>query len=352
MELLQWMSAGDCERMVAVQDRASGLRAWIALHHTERGPAYGGVRIWRYRSEGAAAADALRLAQAMTYKCVLAGIPGGGAKTVVLADYLHDRPAAMEALGREIEKLGGIYRSGPDVGFTEADGLAMGRGTRWLAHKGVRTGLRAAGEATAEGVLWGIRAALSHLGHDDLSGARVSVQGLGSVGLVLSRLLIDAGVTVIGSDLSEDACAAAKTLGVELVDPSQIFDVEADVFAPCAMGGILHDLSIQRLRVRAVAGAANNPLARDDHARLLADQNIVFVPDFVSNAGALIEGAGHEACGRTDWSNELHNIGVTVSSVLHRADADGRNPLETARHMAEEILEEEKKSRVVSQEVE
>ncbi len=346
MELLQWMSAGDCERMVAVQDRASGLRAWIALHHTERGPAYGGVRIWRYRSEGAAAADALRLAQAMTYKCVLAGVPGGGAKTVVLADYLHDRPAAMEALGREIEKLGGIYRTGPDVGFTEADGIALGRGTQWLAHKEVRPGLRSAGEATADGVLWGVKAVLSHLGSHDLDGARVSVQGLGSVGLVLSRLLIDAGASVLASDLSETACVEAKKLGVEIVDPSQIFDVEADVFAPCAMGGVLHDLSIQRLRVRAVAGAANNPLARDDHARLLAEREIVFVPDFVVNAGALIEGAGHEACGRTDWGDELHNIGVTVSSVLHSAEAEGRNPLEAARHMAEEILEAEKESRV------
>ena len=340
MELLEWMARGGHDRLMAVQDRATGLRAWIALHHLGRGPAYGGIRVWRYRDEGEAAQDALRLSRAMTFKCVLAGVPGGGAKTVVLADRMVDRPAAMTRLGEHIEELGGRYRCGPDVGFVEADRVALLRGTRWYAHHG--DVLRPAGEATAEGGEWGIRAALEHLtGSAGLEGVTVALQGLGAVGSALARRLREAGATVGAADPSPEACERARQAGVRLVDPGTIYEQPADVFAPCALGGTLHDLTVQRLRAPIVVGCANNVLARPEHAQLLHDRGVTFVPDFVVNAGALIEGAGHEQSGATDFTAELRRIGDTVRAVLRRAEASACTPTEAAVEMARELLEQD-----------
>ncbi|MHC4380835.1 MAG: Glu/Leu/Phe/Val dehydrogenase dimerization domain-containing protein, partial [Planctomycetota bacterium] len=305
MELLSTMARGGHDRVLAVSDADSGLRAWIALHHLGRGPAYGGIRVWSYRTESDALADALRLSKAMTYKCILAGVQGGGGKTVVLADPLVDRPAAMERLGREIEALGGAYQTGPDAGFTEEDRVALARGTGNLAHFHGCGQMRSAGEATAEGAEWGIRAALAHLGVEDLSQVTLAIQGLGSVGGALARRFVSAGARVLGADISEAACEAAEADGVELFSPSQLFEEECDVLAPCALGGTVHDLSISRMRTKIVAGVANNVLGHPQQAELLRARDILFLPDFVLNAGALIEGAGNGQTGKEDWSKEL-----------------------------------------------
>lgn len=338
------MAASGHDRVLAVQDRASGLSGWIALHQMRRGPAYGGVRVWSYRSEEEALRDALRLAQAMTYKCVLAGVPGSGGKTVVMADRLHDRERAMMALGEIIESLGGAYRAGPDVGFTAEDDAALKRTTSHVASFGGETGLggvRTAGEATAEGAEWGIRAALAHLGTDTLEGVTVALQGVGAVGRALARRLLNAGAQVMGSDPDSIAASTAAEMGVEVVDPDGLLDVECDVLAPCALGGVLHDLSIPRLRTRVVAGVANNVLAAPSHADRLAERGILFVPDFVLNAGALIEGSGHANTGRRDWSEALKGIGATVSAVLRRAEAESRSTVEAALLTAQERIDAE-----------
>ncbi len=340
VKLLDWMARGDHDRVVAVQDRASGLRAFVALHHLGRGPAYGGIRVWRYRGEDEAVQDVLRLSRTMTFKCVLAGVAGGGAKTVVMADFLEDRRRAFERLGEEIEALGGAYRCGPDVGFVDADRVALSRTTQWYACHGAR--LRPAGEATAHGAEIGIRAALDHLtGSRSLEGVRVAVQGLGSVGAALARRLLAAGAEVVGADPDPRACDAARAGGVRLVDPGAIYEQEADVFAPCALGGSLHDLTVQRLHARLVAGAANNVLAGPEHAGLLHARGITFVPDYVLSAGALIEGVGHEQTGATDFGAELERIGETVRAVLRRADASGCTPSDAATEMAREMLARE-----------
>lgn len=344
MAIHDLMAQGGHRRLLAVQHRPSGLRAWIALHHLDRGPCFGGIRVWSYRSEREAVVDALRLARAMTYKCVLAGVRGGGAKTVVQAEELVDRTAAMTELGREIEALGGAYRAGPDVGFTDADARALARSTAHVAHFGGGV-LRPAGEATAEGAEWGIRAALAAIGCADLSGATVAIQGLGSVGLALARRMLAAGARVIGADPREDRAAPAAELGVTLVDPTTIAETTCDVYAPAALGGMVHDLTVTRLAARIVAGVANNPLASDAQAAALAARGILFVPDFVLNAGALIEGEGHLRTGRTVFPAELRRIGTTVERVIARARADGVTPLAAARAMAEEILAEERAAR-------
>jgi len=340
MELLDWMARGGHDRVLAVQDSASGLRAWIALHEVGRGPAYGGIRIWHYRTESEAALDALRLSRAMTIKCVLAHVRGGGAKTVVLADRLEDRSAAMEALGREIEVLGGLYRTGPDAGFTPADEEALARTTRWgVCHV---PDLRPSGEATAEGAIWGIRAGLLALGEDRLEGIRVAVQGLGSVGFVLARRLMEAGAQVVAADPSPRPCDRARELGIDLVDPGELLAQECDVLVPCALGGVLHDLSIPRIRARMVAPCANNTLAGPENAVQLDARGILYLPDFVINAGALIEGAGHDVTGRSEWDAELRGIGDTVAEVVRRARAESFSTVEAARELASEILEAEK----------
>lgn len=337
MEILETMAQAGHERLLAVQDAPSGLRAWIALHHTKRGPAYGGIRIWSYRNEEEAALDALRLAQAMTYKCVLAGVPGGGGKAVVIADHLRDRRRAVHALGREIEALGGVYCAGPDAGFDSNDERHLAETTQYVAPFGIGA-LRPAAEATAEGAVAGIRAGLEHLGVTSLDGCKVAIQGLGAVGLVLARLLIEGGAHVMGSDLKAAACAHAVELGVELVDPAQILRSDVDVFAPCALGGVLHELSVPRLRCRIVAPVANNALAAPAIARGLQERDVLCLPDFVINAGALIEGSGFERTGRTDWSEEIAAIGATVKSVLVDAERDGKTPIEAAADRAQAVL--------------
>lgn len=344
MQLLDTMARAGHEQLIAVQDAASGLRAWIALHHTQRGPAYGGIRVWNYRNEGEAALDALRLAKAMTFKCVLAGIQGGGGKTVVLADSIRDRRLAVHALGRAIENLGGVYRAGPDAGFDEHDQRHLAETTQYVAHfhDGV---LRPAEEATAEGAEMAIRAALEHVGVDDLSGVRVAVQGLGAVGLTLCRRLLALGIEVLGSDLKVAACAHARELGVKLIDPTEVLRAEVDVFVPCALGGVLHELSIPRVGARIVAPVANNALSSEDLADSLHERGVLYLPDFVSNAGALIEGAGYEATGRTEWAAEIQAIGDTVRDLLDDAAATGRTPMQAAAARARAILQAESEAR-------
>lgn len=344
MEFLQAMARGGHEQLIAIQDKRTGLRAWIAVHHSLRGPAYGGIRVWSYRNESEAALDALRLAQTMTYKCVLAGIAGGGAKTVVLEDHLLDRRGAVHELGRRIQALNGVYRSGPDAGFDDNDLRHLAETTEYAAafHPGR---LRPAAEATSEGAASGIMAALRHLDCHDLQDVRIAIQGLGAVGYSLAKRLLDQGAEVIGADPRAAACEHARRLGVRLVDPSAILRVEADVLAPCALGGILHELSIQRLQCRVVAGVANNILASSALASQLHTRGILFIPDFVLNAGALVEGAGYERTGKVEWGNEVRAIGDTVAKLLVTADETGQTTLGAAIFMAEEVLNGEARQR-------
>ena len=183
------------------------------------------------------------------------------------------------------------------------------------------------------------------LGVTDLAGITVAVQGLGAVGCALARRLLEAGARVVAADPDPAAAAAGERLGVELVEPEALPDVPCEVWAPCALGGSLHDLTISRLRTRVVAALANNALSRDDQAVQLERRGILYLPDFVLNAGALIEGEGHARTGWTDWSRELRRIGDTTRRVLERAARDGVPPLAAARTMAEEVLAAEAASR-------
>ena len=280
------------ERVLLCSNQEVGLQAIIAIHSTVLGPGLGGTRMWPYESFDAAMTDALRLSRGMTYKAAAAGINLGGAKAVILGDpKKHKSEALFRAFGRFVDSLGGHYITAEDVGTNTSDMEFIAQETAWVT--GVAPELGGGGDpspVTALGVLQGIRAAAETLWGTTALGSRtVAIQGLGSVGGYLAGYLKKEGARIVGCDIDRDAIAQAQELGVEIVPPEAIYDVACDIFAPCALGAILNDDTIPRLKAKAVAGGANNQLA--DAARHGAEidaRGILYAPDFVINAGGLI----------------------------------------------------------------
>jgi len=341
MEVLQVMREMGHERLLVCSQPEAGLEALIAVHSTVLGPGLGGCRMWPYGDFAAAATDALRLARGMTYKAAAAGIPLGGAKAVILGDARREKSEQLfRAFGRCVASLGGDYITAEDVGTSAADMSWIAQETPWVTGKPLEMG--GGGDpspVTALGVLQGIRAASERTwGTADLAGRSVSVQGLGSVGRYLAGYLREAGAKVFGCDIDEEACRRARDEhGVEVVAPEEIYDLACDVFAPCALGAILNDRTIPRLRARVVAGGANNQLADPArHGGELARRGILYAPDFVINAGGLIhvyqEFLGYDqerALGRA------RGILETTREVFASADRDGVAPATAAERMAE-----------------
>jgi leucine dehydrogenase len=283
----------DHEHVSFFRDEPSGLRAVVAIHTTAPfGLAGGGCRMWPYPTSDAALRDALRLSRAMSYKLALCEMPAGGAKTVVIGDPAKDKTEALlRALGRAVERLGGRYVIAEDVGTTTADMQVIGKETRYVVGKHTDTG-----PATAYGAFVALRVAAQRgLGRKDLAGLRVAVQGLGNVGRRLAALLAREGVVLSVTDVDARAVQSflAEHPTAKAMMPDAIYDQEVDVLAPCALGSILDDATIARLRCRVVVGAANNQLAEERHASALADRGITYAPDFVVNAGGVI-GASQE----------------------------------------------------------
>jgi leucine dehydrogenase len=345
--ILDAMAREGFEEILALHDATSGLRAFLAIHDSSVGPAFGGIRRWAYEDEDRALRDSLRLARAMTYKCALADLPAGGAKMVVLDRPELDLPGAYRAIGDLAERLRGRWYTGPDVGTGEPELRSVWARTRYATDPGP-DGPGALVESTVEGVFRGLEAALAHLdGEADFPRRSIVVQGLGEVGAGLARRLTALGATVRGSDLDhERAGAVERELGIELVDPATEFDEDCDVFAPCALGGILHDLTIARLRCRVVAGGANNVLARSAHGDRLHERGILFAPDFVLNAGALVRGALFHLEGRREPVEAIgRRIGATTTRILERARAESTAPSRVAIDEAEDALAARRASR-------
>jgi leucine dehydrogenase len=274
-------------------DPATGLRAVIAVHSTHLGPSAGGCRFWHYTSADAAVTDALRLSRGMSYKNAMAGLPNGGGKGVILAAADRAKPdALLYAFGRAVESLHGQYITAEDVGMVDGDMETIAAATRHVS--GLPTDHIAAGgspgPSTAFGVFLGVKAAAKRaLGTDDMQGVRVAIQGLGSVGGGLAHHLAKAGATLLIADIDQSrAVQLANTLGATALAPDAILSADADILAPCALGAILTDDSIATLRVKAIAGGANNQLAKGHEGALLRDRGIVYAPDYVINAGGII----------------------------------------------------------------
>ena len=318
---------------IAVEDAASGLRAFIAIDRLRSGVAAGGVRRVRYPDADHARADAARLAAAMTRKCVLADLPAGGAKTSILDHPRLDVDRAYRVLGDAIEQLGGRYLCGPDVGTGAREMDLLRRRTRF-ANDAANDPSR----STAAGVLAGIRGTLRAIdASGDVRGRRFAVQGLGQVGGAVAIELARGGAIVRGSDVDRAACARAAAEGVEIVPPGEVIEATCDVLVPCALGGVLTRASIARLRCGAVCGAANNVL--DDTevdpselAAILHARGVVFAPDFVVNAGAVIEGVlamvhGRSAAVVVEIAARIARIEHVVHDLLRDAAAAGATPL-------------------------
>lgn len=290
MNIIENMAGAGHEQVVFCHDEETGLRAIVAIHSTRLGPGLGGIRIRQYESEQAALTDAVRLSQAMSYKNACAGLNFGGAKAVLLAPLPEDRRAAFLAMGRIVSGLAGRYVATEDMGMTEPDIAVLNEETKYAVGRSRDAG--GSGDPsphTAQGIFVGMRAALraADLG-ESFDGIRVAVQGCGKVGLGLIERLIDAGAQVTAADTEASGIGAARSAGAEIVAVDEILFQNVDVIAPCAIGAVLNSETIPQLKCMVVAGGANNQLAEEGDAQRLADRGIVYAPDFVINAGGVI----------------------------------------------------------------
>ena len=338
----------DAHELVAFHhDRASGLKAIIAVHNTALGKGLGGCRMWPYKSDTEALTDVLRLSRGMTYKAALAGLPQGGGKSVIIGDPRKDKNEKLiRAMGRFVDSVGGKYVVAEDSGTSVADIQMMAQETKHVGGLADAKSIAAGrtgdpSPATAYGVFVGIKASVkAQYGRDDLKGLRVAIQGCGNVGYRLARHLHEAGAKLWVTDIhgpSVQRCV--DEFGAVAVAGAEIFSLDVDVFAPCALGAILDDTTISQIKARVVAGAANNQLAHKEHDLVLMHRGILYAPDYVINAGGIIdiyyEGPGY------DWTvveAHLQRIGTTLSTIYQRSRADSRPTGEIADRMAEEIF--------------
>ena len=347
MAPLSARSFADHEQVVFCNDGRAGLNAIIAVHDTTLGPALGGCRMWAYTSEDEALVDVLRLSRGMTYKAAISNLDLGGGKSVIIGDPKRDKtPALFESFGKFVEDLNGRYVVAEDVGTSVADMEIVRKRTRHVA--GIAEG--GSGDpspATAWGVYHGIKAAVRHrLGRDNLDGARIAVQGLGHVGAHLCGHLARDGARLIVTDIDRAAVSRAeRRFGAIAVTPDDIYGADADVFAPCALGAILNDETIPGLNVPIVAGSANNQLAEDRHGAALAERGILYAPDYVINAGGIInishEGRGYDTALALDHVAGIHR---TLAELFERAEAEAVPTNVMADRIAEERLERHKAS--------
>lgn len=341
VHVLDVMAREGFEELHALHDRRSGLRAFLGVHDTVRGPAFGGIRRHEYRDEREALMDCVRLSRAMTRKCALADIPAGGAKIVVLDREGVDWREAYAFLGKVVERMGGRLYTGPDAGTGPEELGVMSAYTRYVTNPGDE-GPGQLAECTAEGVFRSIEACLVHRdGATEWSDRSVVVQGLGAVGANLAKRLVGVGASVFGADRDEDtAIDVCERYGLERLDPAQVVETDCDVFAPCAMGGILHDLSLNQLKARVVAGGANNVLAKPLHGDRLHERGVLVAPDFVANSGALLRGTIFHLEGRRESVDRIgKRIGDVVTSVLERASDEGASPSRIAVREADERID-------------
>ncbi|WP_144510226.1 Glu/Leu/Phe/Val dehydrogenase [Bacillus sp. FJAT-22090] len=286
------------EQVVFCNDPATGLRAIIAIHNTTLGPALGGCRMQPYSSMEEALEDALRLSKGMTYKCAAADVDFGGGKAVIIGDPTKDKsPELFRAFGQFVNSLGGRFYTGTDMGTTMEDFVHATKETNFI--NGLPEEYGGGGDSsipTAAGVLYGIKATNQTLyGNDELGKPVYAIQGLGKVGFKVACGLLEAGAKIYVTDINEESLrkiedVASKTTGeVQIVLKDEIYSQEADIFVPCAFGGIINDSTIPLFKVKAIVGSANNQLLEDRHGRMLRDKGILYAPDYIVNSGGLIQ---------------------------------------------------------------
>ena len=342
------------KKVVLCNDTDIGLRAVIAIHSTALGPAAGGLRMWTYASEEEAIMDALRLARGMTYKYAAAGVNLGGGKAVIIGDPKRDKSEALlRAMGRMIDQLGGEYITGEDVGITLQDMETVYCETNHVVTLPEHAG--GAGDispATALGSVEATRACAKRAwGTADLKGKRVALQGLGVVGSKALGMLVEAGAEVVVSDIDEEKVErAVEEFGVQAVRPEEIYGVEADIFAPYALGAVINDATIPQLKAKVVAGAANNILAEERHGDELERRGIVYAVDFVANSGGTVFDTDRYRKGGFRLERAMANVRrifERVEEIFDIADRDGVPYYRAAERLAEERIEVMNKVRLL-----
>lgn len=336
-------SSYDQHELVAFhEDSATGLKAIIAVHNSRLGPAVGGCRMYDYADEQAALEDVLRLSRGMTYKSALAGLPMGGGKSVIIGNPATEKtPELMRAMGVFVERLGGRYITAEDSGTTVEDIKYIGERTSYIS--GVSDTSKFGGDPspyTAYGVFCGIKAAVKHkLGKDNVSGIRVAIQGVGSVGRHLTQELLDEGAVVYVADVNITNLERAKKLGAEVVSIDDILSMDVDVLAPCAMGAVVNDKTIDLIKAPIIAGGANNQLATPDHGLRLHNNGVLYAPDFVINAGGIIDVHYQQNGGSHDQSKaHVERISGVLDEIFTRSLLEDADTSRVAEAMAEEIF--------------
>jgi valine dehydrogenase (NAD+) len=339
---LEGLSGSEHEDVVVLRRAQSGLRAIIAVHSTRLGPSLGGARFYPYESEALALHDVLRLSRAMTQKAALAGLPQGGGKAVIIGDpRLVKTPALLRDFAAAVDGLQGRYITAEDVGTTQGDMDLIRETTPFVA--GTATSSGGSGDpssATAFGVVVAMEAAAARLWGDGLAGRTVCVLGAGKVGGEVIRLLVERQAVVIAADVDHAQGERALRNGVtRLVDPTDALKVAADILCPCALGGLLTREVVSELSFALVVGAANNQLAHADVADVLADAGILYVPDFLANAGGIIniaeESRGYD---HVRAMESVGQIGATTTAVLEHAASCGITPLAAAEEVVAQRL--------------
>ena len=345
LEIFDYLEKYDYEQLVFCQDRNSGLKAIISIHDTTLGPALGGTRIWDYKSEEDAIVDALRLSKGMTYKNAAAGLNLGGGKAVIIGDPTKIKSEELfRSFGRYIEGLGGRYITAEDMNTTTQDMALINDETDYVVGLEGKSGNPS--PVTAFGVYRGILAAANEVfGSDDLTGKVVAVQGLGSVGYAVCEHLVNAGAKLFVTDIRKESIErAVNNLGVTAVSPDEIYNVECDIFTPCAMGAVINDFTVEQLKCKIVAGTANNQLAEEKHGEILREKGILYVPDFVINSGGVInvyeELLGYNKERAMKRASAIYDA---VKKVIEISKRDNVPTFIAAERMAEERIEKIRK---------
>lgn len=341
------------EQVVFCNDPSTGLRAIIAIHDTTLGPALGGCRMQPYNSVEEALEDALRLSKGMTYKCAAADVDFGGGKAVIIGDPKTDKsPELFRAFGQFVNSLGGRFYTGTDMGTTMEDFIHAMKETNFV--NGLPEVYGGGGDSsipTAAGVLYGIKATNQLLyGSDELGRHTYAIQGLGKVGFKVASGLLEAGAHIYVTDINEESLraieeVATKTPGkVQIVANDDIYSQEANIFVPCAFGGIINDTTIPKFKVKAIVGSANNQLLDDKHGRLLRDKGILYAPDYIVNSGGLIQVADElYGINKERVLAKTKHIYDAILEVYKDAASSGKTTEESANAMCEKRIESRRK---------
>lgn len=334
------------EQVVFCSEPEIGLKAIIAVHDTTLGPALGGVRMWPYENEEEALRDVLRLSRGMTYKAAISGLNLGGGKAVIIGDSRTEKSESLfRAFGRYVDSLGGRYITAEDVGIDVQNMEWVRMETKYVS--GLPKAIGGSGNpspVTAYGVYMGMKAcAQKAYGSDSLEGKRIAIQGAGHVSSSLARSLNEEGAELFVCDIYDDKVnALAEEVGAEVVDPDDIYGLDVDIFSPCALGGVVNDDTLEHLNCDIIAGSANNVLDEEEkHGRMLRDENILYAPDYVINAGGLINVASElEGYNEERAHGQASKIYDTILDILNYSENNDTPTTEASNILAEKRINE------------